>query len=440
MRNYSPILAMIIANLFINIGYAQYWYGYSSMDHAGFNAMHIQPASTINSPFLFDIHVVGIESYSITPEYFPLSIKILKEDPALFLAENHKQVVGETITFPGFIWRLDKKNAVGLDIKLRSVFAIDPLESSLIDLLTDYLFLGGTESIQSDEQLISRSSAWLEVGFNYSRNIIKNNHHELNLGITPKLFFGQGSANLQVENVNIEQDIDAGVVDITGLVGLQYSQTIDDWKVDEYSFLGRTSVAFSGGLEYIYRQSLDSDHKFKAGVSVLDLGRMKYERSMYAGTFQADHLLVDAETFEQVDILKAWADLVRGFFDRIPDEEEKLIINLPSKLGLQLDYQIIPKVYINFSTYLAIQPDKSDLKNAPNFNTYVLTPRYESEKYGIGIPFIFDEYRGYSTGVSVFWGPFYLGLTNIFGSIFSEDGTNNLGGYFGVKFSKLSAR
>ncbi len=428
---------VLLAIFWSQKGEAQYWLGYSSMKNAGVNKLHIQPASSISNDFKYEILIAGIESYSITPDHFPLTFEILKNEPANFLAENHQEIVGETLAFPSFIWKIDQKNAVGLDLKLRSVFAIDPIESSLIQLLTDYIFLGQSQSVQSDELLVTKSAAWMEVGINYSRNLFRNDHHELNLGVTPKIIFGEGTANLMVENVNIKQDIANGTVDLTGVVGLQYSKTVDDWKVDEFTFFGRTTMAFSGGIEYIYRKSTDDLHTLKAGFSILDIGKMKYDRSMYAGDFVAQNLEVPLETFNQVDILKAWADVVRGLFDKVPEEEEHIAIKLPTKLSVQLDYRLKKNFYLNFSSFIALTADHKNIYQSPNFNTFVLTPRYEKKKWGIALPLIYNEYRGYSTGISGSWGPVFLGLTNVVQSITSKHESENLGGYFGFKVHKF---
>ncbi len=435
MRRVVSIIVVILLGCYSNV-FSQYWLGYSSMNHSGINKLHIQPASSVSNNYQFEIQIAGIESYSITPDHFPLTFEILREDPANFLAENHRDIVGETLAFPSAIYKIDEKNAVGLDMKLRSTFAIDPIESSLIQLLTEYIFFGNSQSVQSDEKLITRSSAWLEVGMNYSRNVLKNEHHALNIGITPKIIFGQGTANLGVEGVDIQQDIPNGTVDLNGIVGLQYSKTIDDWKEDKYTVFGRATMAFSGGLEYTFRNIPGEPHKLKVGVSILDIGKMKYKRSIYAGNFIAENLTVSLETFNQSDILKAWADVVRDLFDKIPEKDDHIVIQLPTKFSTQIDYKIRPDVYINFSGFVALNSNHKDIYRSPNFNMFVLTPRYEKEKWGIAIPLIYNEYRGYSTGISGSWGPVYLGVTNIIQALSSQNEKQRLGGYIGFKFTK----
>jgi len=79
---------------------------------------------------------------------------------------------------------------------------------------------------------------------------------------------------------------------------------------------------------------------------------------------------------------------------------------------------------------------ENQLEQAPDFHTFVVTPRFERENWGVSLPLKYDGYSGYATGVSAFYGPVFLGVSNFFRVIFDEDNSKRLGVYIGLKFGK----
>jgi len=197
------------------------------------------------------------------------------------------------------------------------------------------------------------------------------------------------------------------------------------------------SIYAEYALEYRYLVRPDK-YMFKVGLSIIDLGRMSYNRSVNSTTFKVNKDVFNLNVLSQIESVKELVDTLKVALEGITEvKEQNFSYSLPTKVVIQLDYHIWNNYYINFSPVLAVGGDSRRTDRLKNMSFYYLTPRIEKQKWGLSLPITYNSLSGVSGGAAFRWGPIYIGFDNLFSGIFEEGNLTRLNAFFGIKFQKL---
>lgn len=380
----------------------------------------------------------------------------------------------------------------------KSVVEIDLLARGL-----KYAALFGTISNIAGSELNNdefglRTMSWAEVGLTYGTVLINKEEHFLKGAFRAKYMKGIGAAYLDFDNLRFKfyntEKFDTSLGEIVfsfdsvlledATLNYGFSavslDTLDpasplSSSFDVFKYLkgaAPPSFGFDLGLVYEYRPDYNNDrffysmdgnpkrirhdlnkYKFKFGVSLLDIGAVKFNtdplsRQYTFSSKNMDFSLFDwcridtlppdtlkvCPTFEQIDsiLLEAYQGT------KITDPTFKM--RLPTALSLQFDYNIWKSIYINTTAYIAFKSKPKGTQagmqglGVNQLTRFSITPRWELEMIDIAFPISFDGYRKFNFGVNVRLATFVFGTNNLGALLSKKSASTGINLYAAVKF------
>jgi outer membrane protein OmpA-like peptidoglycan-associated protein len=457
---------------------AQDFLGYANSNYAGVNGMFLNPASIADSRYRVDVILGGFnfnaqnnyigfkksafdhtgswksaiiahsDGDSTTPGFPAFDDKNFQYDYLTrrdYSSRTKSVFVSNRIQGPGFMASFEKGGfAVGLDASVRTYANIDGLEQPLAKQVF-YAFEDSAQYFKSyqNKNFSIQTMSWLEIGITYSQVILDDQENFVKVGLRPKLLFGIGSAYLFADNLQymtttdstltfFKSDIEYGHSDnfeFSDSLGFNYKpykqpgfgfdigvvyEWRPDWMEHKYDMDGETNL---------WRLS-QNKYKLRVGLSILDVGAIKFRRGEFSNSFTADinNWNIDAlgDGLSGTTPVRAFDDSLRSRFASRPTGEY-YSMNLPTAWSVQVDYLIWKDFYVNFTSFVAVQ-----WKHNPNkvheLTTFSLTPRWDHKWFGVMVPMSYNQYGNFNVGACVRLGPLVMG-TNGLGAYFSKTKT-----------------
>lgn len=196
----------------------------------------------------------------------------------------------------------------------------------------------------------------------------------------------------------------------------------------------------------------------KVGLSVLDLGRLKYKKDYYSSDYilasTPDYMnryntgdnSVPGNTYwldanEVSYSFRDYPDFSKYIHDRsengegvekATDNKEEFIMRMPAAISLQADLNLfLEGLYVNVTTYHALNQGNGHIPNSHYISTYSITPRYEHKWYGVSVPIVLNQSGKVNVGLGIRAGVVYAGVNNLFSNVFND--TYGMQAYVGVK-------
>lgn len=422
--------------------------------------MH-NPASIVNTPFSWDVTL-----FSLQAKYTTNAITIHNYSLLSSPANSEYEIRGGDYTRrANFNYNinllnarvaLNKRKAIALGINLKGYGELKAGPYNFIDTLQtfrDFAIMNENRSLEGK----FKSSNWVEIFATYSQTIFDYPEAGLNAGITLKLMRGIGGGYFNANNFVIERDKlsdDQAFFVSRASANYGYSSNFDTWKSANSTgqnirnFLNYTQggLAIDLGAEYLIRSGeigsvFDEpdyhDYEWKIGVSLLDLGLNRYKhgqesRGISNPTFNNYDSILD-EKFTNVDGLEAINDTLAtiatnfyqlgGLFDVI--NPTRLVINVDR--NLQGNFYLNGEVSMNLSSLIA----GNKYMYVSDMHMISLTPRWEKQKLGVYMPFLFNTRNQLWVGTGVKLGPLLFGIHN-WGNVISKKKMQNGGFYLGL--------
>jgi outer membrane protein OmpA-like peptidoglycan-associated protein len=497
---YRQILFFAILLIFpFGSAWSQDFLSGMSDNYMGINQAALQPAAIADSRFIADINLAGFNTdlYNDALQfkskwfYHPMGYMRTNSwwtDYSYLGSVNGKDknmIMSQSLLGPGFMLTIKEKHAIGLTTRTRSIINVDdvsePLYSFFYNRDPQYMNQWYAEgNVRAVQHVFS------DYGLSYATEILNTGPHFLKAGVTVKLLQGLGAAYLQTDNLYYYIDATHGNSTYprswnspkisAGLSGNwnPYSDEGDHVFLDSYQFIAKPSVGLDLGVVYEFRPDYmkfryDMDGKkglerkdknkylLKVGVSVLDIGRLKYKKEANSFDFiaeftnnyqkyqpgetgipdstywlegqQADYRFMDYY-LNFVDTIYQRSLSGRGV-EKSAGNEEKFSVSLPTAISLQVDVHITDGLYANLTTYTALNQGYSKTSNSHYISNYSITPRYEHKWFSASIPIQYNQYKKVNVGLGLRIACVYFGLNNLFSSVFSDPYSTNA--YLGVK-------
>ena len=179
----------------------------------------------------------------------------------------------------------------------------------------------------------------------------------------------------------------------------------------------------------------EANYVYKAGIALLDLGRIGYDQSKYS----ADIVSLKPSTYylDLNSFFKGMTSLnkIHSKLDEVANLEKPadyFTISLPTRFQIQFDWNVSKGFYLNALTSFSV-PELSyadfQLKEA---HYWQLTPRWESMLMGVYLPVSSAFDKKLFVGGGFRFGPVFMGVQDL-GSVFSKKEKTDAGVYFGFK-------
>lgn len=472
-----------------------------SDNYMGINQATLQPAAIVDSHFERDFSLLGFNSdiYNDAMRYRskwllnPIGIltndKWWDENTYLDAPDGKEKnfFMSQSVMGPGFLVSIGEKQALGFIYRLRSITNTDDLSEPLFrSIYTQYDDSRYWNQWYLDKKMRSVQHIFGDYGIVYAAQVMNRGPHFLKVGITAKFLHGISSAYVQADSLFFYFDGTAGDNEkpvswnspyvYGGLSGNwgSYDENGDYDYAIYYKMTAKPSVGLDLGIVYEFRPRFrqyfynvdgrrylvrkdKNKYLVKVGVSLLDVGRLKYKKEYdsynLSADFTADYLARYQNGDNSVPENTYWLNADQASFSFLEyvnfvdtlnqryltgrgvekDENDPgyFTVCLPTAFSLQLDAKVYKRLYVNLTTYTAFNQGFTSVPNSHFISNYSITPRYEQKWLTISIPVQYNQYQKLSVGLGVRTAFVYFGINNLFSAIINDSHSLNI--YIGAK-------
>jgi outer membrane protein OmpA-like peptidoglycan-associated protein len=458
MKKIVLLLSLLFSSMFAQ---AQDFLGYINSNYSGVTGLELNPANVVDSRYKVDVNLIGF-SFSAYNNYVGMKKSAFKRNGSLFdfssdnypafndtaFQQNYLEVrdnnknksvyFSNQVYLPSFMVSINQNNAIALKWKVRSLLNIDGIEPQLATLMyygLDYpnLWLQPL----SNKNMSIQTMSWAEYGLTYGHVFKGDGPHFLKAGGTVKLIQGLQAAYMYVKDLKYEltNDTTASLFQSEVSYGHSTNYDVDNGGL-QYKFVSNPTVGFDFGVVYEwrpdfqdYKYDMDGEtglwrkdknkYKLKVGLSVTDIGVVKFKKGAMSHNFVADIGYWNLHDFDNVD---SFTDLDSVFTARFGTDpgDDNFKMNLPTAISAQIDYNIYKDFYLNFTPYWALQY-RNDGTKVHELTTFSLTPRWDHKWFGAFIPVSYDLTGNTKLGLDLRIGPLIVGTNNILPYISSKN-------------------
>jgi outer membrane protein OmpA-like peptidoglycan-associated protein len=451
---------LLFAVLLTGLGVkAQDYLGFNQSNYAGVSGIYGQPASIANGRDRFDLSLIGVSFYAYN-NYVGMNTKALCQpfgpgpggfhnfsDPNFqkdYLttndnSQNKKVFVGSRIAGPSFLINIDHKNAIAFAMSERNYVNVDGVSSDLAKLLYNGLKVPSLQNVElRNVNLSVQTMSWAEYGLTFAHVFTENTKHFFKAGVTLNILQGIQSAYVYVKDLNYKFPNDTlatfthqGTVNYghssnLNLGQLKPGQSNTGSGVFDFS-QSYPGIGFNFGAVYEWRPDfekyeydMDGEHnlwrrdqnkyKAKIGVTLSDLGWIRFKKGSISNDFNADIINWNLKSVNPKSVA-GLDSILKGTFQQLPSPAS-YTMRLPTVLSVQAEYYFGKNIYVNFTPYFAFQ-----MKNVANkvhdITSFILTPRWDHKWFGAFAPIQYNLNDGFRAGLAIRLGPLAFGTTNI---------------------------
>lgn len=474
---------------------AQNYLGVMTSNYGGVMSTDLQPASFVDGRFLFDLNLgsVNINTYqnfvSFNTSGMPGGwLKSFKNDEAYnswalpdstFMdrhivkryADNSNDKMGANINLQmdlfNLAFHINPKIAIGLKAKARSITNIGNVDPSFAILIEQGLDYPSLWNQNIEEQFLNVNHlTWAEVGFNYGQVVLDNQEHFLKAGTTIKYLKGYSAAYFQTSNLQFNLKNNDTTQLITGNFNYGYSDNLPGLIENglDNKFNSNFGVGLDLGFVYEWRPKykdfkydMDGEtnlwmknknkYKAKVGISLIDLGSMRFKRGGLSRNFSVNNSSpFDLQSFSTASSLSDFDQILDSLINESSaagntnwtseqSPNSTFVMRTPTALSLQLDYQLGKYFYVNVSGVMNVILKKKDTKVIVP-NQLSITPSFDWSWFGLFLPISMNEYSGFKTGLASRLGPLSIGVAD-FRALFSVGKVRGAEFYLGLRLPIL---
>ena len=378
-------------------------------------------------------------------------------DPANLGNKPYRGFVDLNVDLFNLMVTINRKSAIGLQIKHRTMMNIDHVAPELVTLALNDLEYSSLWNLDLSDQLLNLSfNSWMEYNLSYAQVIKDDGEHFIKAG--GKLKFLQGLGSFYVYTGNVDYNFfNADTANyITGDFNYGYSQNlaqfieplddnnnpIENYNLDFneifqlHSKLG-LGLDIGGVYEWRpdwkdYKYDMDGEtnlwrrdknkYKLRASFSINDIGGMRYLKGDLSRDFTANlgihpDSLYDLSVFNNISGFRSFDSTVlylesQGDIDYSSETSGDFYMNLPTSINMAVDYHIWNDFYIDARMLIGFQRNKdaSKVRVPSNFS---ITPRYDYKYFGISAPLSYSGFYGFRAGLGFRAGPIIIGTADM---------------------------
>jgi outer membrane protein OmpA-like peptidoglycan-associated protein len=354
--------------------------------------------------------------------------------------KNRSAFINMELDVLNFMITLNRKRAIGFQIRNRTIFNLDDASPELIRLATnDFDFKNAFNQNINDEKLNISMNSWIEYNLSYAQILLDREQHFFKIGGKLKFLQGVGSFYLHSKNLdfNIQNDTTANA--ISGDFDYGYSENLggfveSDNSTEEFAgsnvndFTSKLGLGVDIGIIYEWRPDwqkykYDMDgktdlwmrdqnkYKLRLGFAINDIGGMRYEKGGLSNNFNLNVGVFDLRKFDNTQGFRSLDSTLTSFADSgyvtfNSTDDREFYMNLPTHANFDIDYNIWKNIYVNFYTRINLV-FSNDVNSVHYPTSFALTPRWDHKRWGVSLPFSYNGVSGFRTGLALRLGSYF---------------------------------
>jgi hypothetical protein len=276
-------------------------------------------------------------------------------------------------------------------------------------------------NFKSESALDFEAMAWGEIGGTYAYKLMKSNRQELVLGVSAKLLLGGAALSINADSLDymVENSDLLHIYDYDGDFSVSAPNGLGLGSQSS-GFVQGYGLGFDIGLTYTYKKHPVStyqnkkacqipyeDYDYRIGVSLIDVGGIRYNKNTRSMTFQ------NGETHWPGIANPDFASVIDGIDqveERLENEystsTDKFTMYLPSAVSVQFDQNINNVFFIGATFVQGFRLSKNSL---PRKSLLAVNPRMNKGKLEIGMPLSLYNYKLPQAGFYLTYGSVTIG-------------------------------
>jgi hypothetical protein len=397
------------------------------------NTLWNNPSTIVDSRAFIDFQLAGISAFvkndlvylrggELSVANFDTMTTVpLRKQNTPYSAFVDLQVGGPSLTFAV------KQHAFGLSTAVRMVTDVRGIPAKAHDWAQNG-FDNKNEigKINSINNVRTNALAWGELGFTYGTIIARQGFSMTQAAITVKKLYGFAGAGVRLDSWTYMIQ-DSGRIETKEFIG-------------QYGFNDPTAGIFNGegwgadvGVTYKVRHKssedyvphspcTDGDYLYRIGVSLLDVGRIKFKEPFYTNNFSQNQSSI-WEDYQgtQADDLEDIDSLINSNFNLI--EENGYLTDfsmmLPAALSVQGDFNLISNFYLyGVLTYGAPWQNRLGVQRSGYLG---IAPRWETKRFEASLPVSMYQYKRPQVGLCLRLNSIIIGSDDLGSFLLKKD-------------------
>lgn len=421
---------------------AQDFFSYSGSNYSGLQQIWANPAAAADNRISSEMLVFGLD-FRYSSSWLGIKREALQHQGSLFNPSTLKYPASWTnftpnvpdnlfknfiplkhsktsslllenrIWLPSFMMELDDKQGIAFSWSVRQYLNLDGISPTISNLFEKEFDLSVTQdNVIQNKNLHFTQMSWAEYGATYAR-VLKDKHaHFLKAGITPKILQGLESAYLLVNNLDFlfstKDTLSYFNTDIAYAHSANLGSPFTNGTpiADFYHYVTKPSLGIDLGFVYEWRPQHQSfkykpdgtklkwrkdlnKYKLKFSASLVDLGKIKFVKQ---GRYYDLNVRLKRNNFNKYTEVKNVT-----MFDSLLNAEfgsslssPYFTMRLPTAIHTQVDYALIPHVYLNLSAHIG-NLFKNYATRVHNYTSVSFAPRYESVWFDAALPITYQR-------------------------------------------------
>jgi outer membrane protein OmpA-like peptidoglycan-associated protein len=430
-------VTLLVATCLYLSASSQSFVGYGYDNYSGVNGVLLNPGSLPDSKYKVSVNIFSVSALAGNNAFeldrsrlFGLKFSGMSLGNGYTKSANvdykyayfNTDVVGPSATIA-----LTPSDGLGLITRMRVIGNSYNVSNPLFQLM------GNADPNFYNTDIINRSlqnkmNAFAEAGISYGRVVMKNDRSELKIGITGKYIVGLGYASLSSGQMNLNIQPNHNITTLDADMTAQYSGNLNN--VGNGTSLASQLRKGTGkglgldlGFVYEWKQRNDpSEYKMRLGMSVTDLGSVKYTNSANSQVYT-----VTADGHNTSELVKQDNETYDGYINRL--KTGGLVVPkglapmgkvmLPTAFHFNLDYNVYKRIYIDADVLFNTMAENNPI--SPNYiTTFTVTPRLEKKWLSIYSPVSYNVQGQVNWGAGVRFGPMFVGSGTVLSSLIKQ--------------------
>ncbi len=422
------ILGLLLASFGVS---AQQRLGLTTSRYSGLNSSFINPSFSIISPYQFDLNLA---TACFSADNYLLNMKGSLAD--LFWEEATVQLVNKKNTgfnvdmlgkLPSLSLKFDRFSA-GFFYNKRLNISGYRFPSQFVNDMVYGFDKAKNGQVMTMPLCNMGLMFWDEMGVNFSGVLAQFENDRINMGMNVKYAFGAEAYHFRTDGdwKYVYNDTTLRIRDLTGEVrymGEQYGKGVAfdvgfNWvKLQKGKSFAKTSTP---------NKKLNKDYLFHLGVSLTDAGNVRFGDG-YVHKVNVRNLDIPVLASLKSIELDSLEELLFGVLEKVDTagsvkigsggtvslgETSQFDIKMPTAFGLQFDYHVKNKFYVNSSLTLGLSSQFLAQLRRPSQLT--VTPRIQSPNFDFSLPLSFYEFRTFTVGAAIRIKGFEIGSDRLY--------------------------